>query len=82
MGKDYTCSSFDNTVWGFKRVAEVNPVKIKCKNCGWGVNFYIKQKKLCPVCKNYVYPDEKEEFRVKVKRLIKWIMSLILKIIQ
>ena len=71
MGKDFKWSSFDNNIYGFVHYSEVNPIKIKCKNCGWNVSFYAKKKKICPVCHNYVYPDEKEEFRVKVKRMIK-----------
>ena len=72
MGKrEFECSSFDNNIWGFVRVQEVNPVRIKCKHCGWSVNFIVHKKRICSMCKHYVYPDDKEEFREKVKRLMK-----------
>ena len=48
-----------------------NPVRIKCKHCGWGVNFYVNKKKLCPICHNYIYSDPKEEFREMIKKEIK-----------
>lgn len=71
MKRDYEYSSFDNNIWGFIRPQEVNPVRIKCKYCGWSNNFIFHKKKLCQNCKHWVYPDEKEEFREKVKRLMK-----------
>ena len=35
----YFNSSFDNKIFGFKRVAEVNLEKVHCKYCGYTLKF-------------------------------------------
>lgn len=44
--------------------------KRKCRHCGFEMKFYVHKKKLCRVCNNYIYPDDREEFieRLKEKR--------------
>lgn len=64
-------SSFDNNIWGFKRVAEVNPVKVHCKHCGWVLNFIYHKKQICPRCQNYVYPTKRDEFKEKLRKKLK-----------
>lgn len=64
-------STFDNMRYGFKRYGKVDPIRIKCKNCGYVLQFIYHKKQICPMCNNYVYPDGKEEFREKLKKEIK-----------
>lgn len=67
----YFNSSFDNNVWGFKRVAEVNPEKVHCKHCGWTLNFIYHKKQICPRCQHYVYPTKRDEFKDKLRKKMK-----------
>lgn len=64
-------SSFDNMRYGFKRYGAIDPIRIKCKCCGYTLQFIYHKKQLCPVCKNYVYPDEREYFKARLKKEIK-----------
>ena len=54
----------------FKNVLPTKYYKRKCRHCGYEMNFYVHKKKLCRVCNNYIYPDDREEFieRLKEKR--------------
>ena len=46
--------------------------KRKCKHCGWNNIVFNKEGKvLCKVCKNYVYLNDKDEFKDKLKSKIK-----------
>ena len=45
--------------------------KRKCRHCGNEMTFYVHKKKLCCMCNNYIYPDDKEEFRERMKEVIK-----------
>lgn len=45
--------------------------KRRCHHCGYEMNFYIHKKKLCRVCNHYIYPDDQEEFRERLKEKIK-----------
>ena len=67
---NYIGSTFDNRIYGFKRVAEVIPQKVKCK-CGYTLSFIYHKKQICPVCLNYVYPTKRDEFKDKLKIKIK-----------
>lgn len=68
---DYKYSSFDNCRYGFRRYGRIDPIKIKCKCCGYTLSFIYHKKQICPVCLNYVYPDDKEHFRETLKKEIK-----------
>lgn len=54
----------------FTNILPTKYYKRKCRHCGYEMNFYVHKKKLCRVCNNYIYPDDKEEFieRLKEKR--------------
>ena len=64
-------SSFDNMNFGFKRSAKVNPIIRQCKNCGYKIGFIYHKPLICPMCHYFVYPDDKYEFREKLKKEIK-----------
>ena len=63
-------STFDNRRYGFRRVAKINPYKVKCK-CGYTLGFIYNKPQICPGCNNYVYPDKKQEFREKLMKEIR-----------
>ena len=63
-------STFDCRIKGFTRTGEVNPVKRKCR-CGYTISFIIPKRVICPNCKHYVYPTDKEEFRERLKKELK-----------
>ena len=67
----YFNSSFDNKIFGFKRVAEVNLEKVHCKYCGYTLKFLYHRKQICPRCGNFVYPSKRDEFKDKLKIKIK-----------
>ena len=71
MGRnDYTYSTFDNNIYGFKRVLEVKPVKVRCC-CGYTVHFIYHKPILCPVCHNYVKPPpKKKDFKERLEKAI------------
>lgn len=55
----------------FKDILPKKYYKRRCRHCGFVMNFYTHKKKLCRMCNNYVYPDDKEEFRERMKEVIK-----------
>lgn len=72
MGRnDYTYSTFDNNIYGFKRVIEVKPIKVRCTCCGYTVHFIYHKPLLCPVCHNYVKPPpRKRDFKERLEKAI------------
>lgn len=46
-------------------------IKKRCKHCGDIINFYHKKKFICKKCGYYIYYDEQEEFRDRMKGLIR-----------
>lgn len=46
-------------------------IKKRCKHCGDYIRFCYKKKFICKKCGYYVYYDEKDEFKDKMKGLIK-----------
>lgn len=46
-------------------------IKRTCKHCGSIVNFYHKKKFICKNCGYFIYYDEKDEFKDRMKGLIK-----------
>lgn len=52
--------------WYNKLFNEQEPFKRKCKRCGTLVYVY-KDKKLCRVCNYYVFKNNLEEFKYRVK---------------
>lgn len=58
---------FSNTLRGRR----VNPVMVKCSYCGYQTGFIERKKQICPRCYNYIYPDKKEEFIERFKKVIK-----------
>ena len=46
-------------------------IKRTCKHCGSIVNFYHSKKFICKNCGYFIYYDEQEEFRDRMKGLIK-----------
>lgn len=51
----------------FTNILPTKYYKRKCRHCGYEMNFYVHKRKLCRVCNNYIYPDDKEEFREILK---------------
>lgn len=45
--------------------------KVRCK-CGHTIVMVKRSKVLCSHCGHYVYKDKKEEFKDKMRKLIKW----------
>lgn len=66
----YYRSHYNNHRDGFFGAKLPEKHKRKCHHCGYEMNFYVHKKKLCRVCNNYIYPDDREEFieRLKEKR--------------
>lgn len=74
MGKyntDYKYSTFDNMCYGFRRYGNIDPIRIKCRHCGYTLQFIYHKKQICPMCMNYVYPTKRDEFKEKLTRKIK-----------
>ncbi len=68
---DYFNSSYDNKVYGYCRVKKVDLERVKCKHCGWTLQFLYHKKQICPQCGNFVYPTKRDEFKEKLKIKIK-----------
>lgn len=48
---------------------EVSKLKVKCK-CGHTQTLFT-DKAICDWCKNYIYRDKKQEFKDKMKQLMR-----------
>lgn len=50
----------------------IDNLKVQCKICGRKIPFLNHDdRKICDWCHNYVYKDEKAEFKYKMKGIIK-----------
>lgn len=68
---DYSYTTFDNSIYGFKRITEVKPINVKCMHCGYIIHFIYHKKVLCPVCHNYVLPPpKKRDFKERLEKTI------------
>lgn len=55
-----------------EREMKINQFKRKCKHCGWtNIIFNKYNRKLCKNCNNMIYLNEKDEFKNKLKGMIK-----------
>ena len=61
------------TIKEYERMTyEYDKVKYRCKNCGRKVIIpYNAEKLLCTWCGNYVFKNNQEEFRYRIKEYIK-----------
>ena len=51
---------------------EYAKVKYQCKNCGHKVIIpYNVEKQICSWCNNYVFKNDQEEFKYRIKEYIK-----------
>lgn len=64
------------TIKEYERLSdEYDKVKYQCKNCGHKMIIpYNIDKQVCSWCKNYVFKDEKDEFKYRLEEKIRRVM--------
>ena len=56
----------------------ITDAKKRCKHCGHTLLLGYSEKKICYVCGNYVYRNNKIEFREQIKKRLKhWVYSVL-----
>lgn len=51
-----------------KEGEKVKLIRRWCKVCGHSMNFVSRKPMICRHCGNFVYPDDRYEFEVKLKK--------------
>ena len=61
------------TIKEYERMSdEYAKVKYQCKNCGHKVIIpYKEEKQLCSWCHKFVFKNDQEEFKYRIKEIIK-----------
>lgn len=50
-----------------KLMAARRSIRVRCKKCGWGRMFLKHKRLICKNCGSYVFKNDREEFRYRVK---------------